>query len=212
MKINELQDVIVSNPPAPNTWQVGFNFKLPFFSPPVNTVTQPNYMYPFAAIWGAVKPKSYLVIGVLYGSSECYAMWKTGHKPYRIVACDIDLAAYNPDRNNLAYAYQNLSKDNEAEIVTMRCNSRYCNLMENLGPYDLAFIDGEHTGEAVYADLTHARKSLSPGGIILVHDLELHTSSVKQGYDNWLKDNPQFDHIEISSKHFQLGLGLVQLR
>lgn len=211
MKIKDLQDIIVSTPPAANTWQVGFSFNVPFFSSPVNTVTATNYMHPFSAMWGAVKPQYYLVIGVLYGSSECYAMWKTGHKPKRIVACDVDLAAYNPLRNNLAYAYQNLSKDNDAEIVTMRCNSRYCSLMEHLGPYDLIFIDGEHTGEAVYADLNHAKKSLAPGGIILVHDLELHTSSVKQGYDAWLKDHSQFNHIEVSSKHFQLGLGLVQL-
>jgi predicted O-methyltransferase YrrM len=212
MRISDLNNVIISAPPAPKEYLIGFNFKMPFFSPPVLVVTSANYIHPFTAIWGAVKPKVYLVIGVLYGSSECYAMWKTGHKPNRIVACDVDLAAYNPERNNLAYAYQNLSKDNDAEIVTMRCNSRHCSLMETLGPYDLMFIDGEHTGEAVYADLNHAKKSLAPGGIALVHDLELHSSSVKQGYDKWLKENPQFDHIEVSSKHFQLGLGLVQRR
>lgn len=212
MQISELSKIITSITPPANNWQMGFNFKVPFFSPPVLTVTQPNYMYPFSVIWDAVKPKNYLVIGVLYGSSECYAMWRTGHKPNRIVACDIDLAAYNPERNNLAYAYQNLSRDNDAEIITIRCNSRNSAIMENLGPYNLIFIDGEHTGEAVHADLNHAKRSISPNGIILVHDLELHTSSVRNGYDNWLSKNPQFNHIEVPSKHFQLGLGLVQLR
>ncbi len=212
MKINELSSIITTCPPAAPNWQQDFSFKLPFYSPPVLTVTAPNYLHPFSVIWGAVKPRTYLTIGVLYGSTEYYSMLKTKHKPKRIVACDIDLAAYNPERNTLAYAYQNLTKDNDGEVVTIRCNSRTSSLMEVLGPYDLIFIDGEHTGEAVYADLNHAKKSLAPDGIVLVHDLELHTSSVKKGYDEWLKANPQFNHIDVSSKYFQLGLGLVQLR
>ena len=210
MKINELSDIIVSAPQPPENWRIGHSFKLPFFSPPVLTVTQQKYMYPFSVIWGAIKPKKYLTIGVLYGSTESYAMWRTKHKPERIVACDIDLAEYNPERNNLAYAHDNLSRNNDGEIVTIRCNSKTCYMMELLGPYDLVFIDGEHTAEAVYADLNHAKKSIAPEGIIMVHDLELHTSSVLTGYKDWLNVNKEFNHIEVSRQHFHLGLGLVQ--
>lgn len=38
-------------------------------------------------------------------------------------------------------------------------------------PYDLIFIDGEHSRESVKEDLTLAFECLAPGGMIVLHDM-----------------------------------------
>ena len=43
--------------------------------------------------------------------------------------------------------------------------------LDGLGPFGLAFIDGDHAYESVLADVEAARKLLEPGGILACHDL-----------------------------------------
>ena len=42
--------------------------------------------------------------------------------------------------------------------------------LDGLGPFGLAFIDGDHGAAAVMADVEAARKVLADGGVLAVHD------------------------------------------
>ncbi|HEY3650460.1 MAG TPA: class I SAM-dependent methyltransferase [Streptosporangiaceae bacterium] len=42
--------------------------------------------------------------------------------------------------------------------------------LAGLGPFGLAFIDGDHGAAAVMADVEAARTVLAPGGVLAVHD------------------------------------------
>jgi hypothetical protein len=43
--------------------------------------------------------------------------------------------------------------------------------LDGLGPFGLAFIDGDHGAAAVMADVEAARKVLATGGVLACHDL-----------------------------------------
>lgn len=50
--------------------------------------------------------------------------------------------------------------------------------------YDLVWIDGEHTAEAVEHDVTHAARLLKPGGVVACHDYdEVTCPGVRQALD-----------------------------
>ena len=44
--------------------------------------------------------------------------------------------------------------------------------LAGLGPFGLAFIDGDHDAAAVTADVEAARKLLASGGVLACHDSE----------------------------------------
>ena len=180
------------------------------------TVTRPGYLIPFSSIWGLVKPKRYLVIGVFIGTTESYAIQKTGHHPELIVLCDVELSNYNPERTNLAHAYTNIAGAKYAnfknELVVVRQDSKATQSLEKLGPYDLIFVDGAHGDEMVYGDMEMCSRALAPGGIIMVHDI---ANLVGVGFQKWVDDHPRNDVFYYDSDKFETslfftGLGMVQ--
>lgn len=62
-------------------------------------------------------------------------------------------------------------------------------------PYDLVFIDADHSAESVYSDLSLVQQSLSDDGIIVLHDLDVHGNwgmHVRAGIAKFLQDHPEF--------------------
>ncbi|MGB3513410.1 MAG: class I SAM-dependent methyltransferase [Microcoleaceae cyanobacterium] len=64
---------------------------------------------------------------------------------------------------------------------------------EEYGPFDLAFLDGDHRTEAVKQDLILLSSYIKPGGGIVLHDVGLDAwgEQVRQGVELFLKEYPQ---------------------
>ena len=62
------------------------------------------------------------------------------------------------------------------------------------GPYDLVFLDGDHSTEAVYKDLTLALSMLSERGIFILHNVAegRWSRDVTQGIEQFLHEHPEF--------------------
>ena len=196
-----------------------FRVDVPFVTDWLELATEPRYLWAQSIIWDLVKPKDYLVIGALLGISESYSCWRTGHYPNKIVVADVDLGAYNPDRNNLASVYKNIGKyyPPPQELIITRSNSQTSATCEDLGPYDLIFIDGDHSEKGVMCDMERAFRSIRDGGIIMVHDVDPPEgkdgglAGVITGFSKWVNANKdKVNYITIPGKIFQQGLGLIQ--
>jgi predicted O-methyltransferase YrrM len=64
--------------------------------------------------------------------------------------------------------------------------------LDGLGPFGLVFVDGDHSAEAVAADVAAARAVLATGGVLAVHDY-LETCccpGVRQALDILFPDGP----------------------
>lgn len=187
-----------------------WGYSAPFVGAYHKAVMMPDYLMPFSALWNFLKPKRYLVIGVLLGTAESYAIYKTGHHPDLIVACDIDYAPYNAERTNLAHAYINITGAKygafKNEFVIVRQDSAKAISPARLGPYDLIYVDGAHSDRYVKIDMETGKKALAPGGVMIVHDI---INLVGKGYAEWLRENPEFGHDELEWELFFTGLGMV---
>lgn len=58
----------------------------------------------------------------------------------------------------------------KATIIAAPSPAAYQQLPDPNDGFDMAFIDGDHAEDAVYADLMHAHRLLRPGAIVLCHD------------------------------------------
>lgn len=194
----------------------GWEYVAPFEAGYHGTAVHAGYLPQWAAIWDEVRPRRYLVVGVLLGTAESFAIRATDHHPERIVAVDVDLLDYNPERDSMTYAYRNITGAfggrYKGELVTVRADSKLSKAHVALGPYDLIFVDGEHGTTAVLRDLDAAFSCLAEGGIILVHDIELPGDDVGIAYRQWVAEHPDVQHREVSGEHFLLGLGMVARR
>lgn len=221
MKINDIDNAlkgmgpITSHEPVSNLRD--WRYYMPFFAGYHRTALAESYLPRYAKIWETVRPDKYMVIGILLGTNESWSMYNTGHRPSTIVACDYDLDSYNSDRDNMSYAYRNLthptSGNFQGELAMIRADSKKTELHKKLGPYDLIFVDGEHGYTAVKKDLDSAMSCVKPGGVVMVHDLALggwnNDYEIRRAYLEWLAVNKR-PHIEIGDNYFQLGLGLIQ--
>jgi hypothetical protein len=184
----------------------------------LGVVCNANYIIKLTALLDHLKPEVYGVIGVLYGSLEMMWLKLHTHKPKRIVACDVDMPEYNPKRDTISCAARNICGTDHGnfpgQYVHIRASSLECDLFTKCGPYSVVFVDGGHWREAVMNDMKMAWDSMSPGGTILVHDLDLPNSSVAKGYFDWIagmeSKGQKIDHAECSDKEFLLGLGIVK--
>jgi len=67
--------------------------------------------------------------------------------------------------------------------------------VRQFAPYDLVFIDADHSAESVYNDLSLVHHSLSEDGIIVLHDLDVRGNwgrHVRAGIAKFLQDHPEF--------------------
>ena len=182
----------------------------------LGTVLHSNYLDSLAGLLSQLNPATYGVIGGLLGTLESYWLQQYPSPALQsIVVCDLDIAAYHPRRENGSYVYRNIcSLDHGAfqgEFVFLRADSTQTTRIGALGPYDVFFVDGRHDRMAVCEDMLTAFKSLRTGGFMLVHDIDMEGSSVREGYDAWVHEMGDLvQTYEVPHPQFHLGLGVVQ--
>lgn len=107
-------------------------------------------------------PKRVLEIGVFYGGT--LREWLANAAPNATVVA-VDPEHQNPNR------YEGWRKPSTNLVVlTGRSQDLTAEIAEH-GPYDWVFIDGDHTQDAVDADLALALAMAAPGALILLHDI-----------------------------------------
>lgn len=186
----------------------------------VQLVTHPRYLPALSGLIQSLRPSSILTIGALFGTTESYLLQCCEGREFlqSITVCDLDIPEYNVNRDNGSLVYRNICGTQfgafDKTFTLIRGGSRWGDVKSRItacGPFDLVFIDGEHTADAVYGDLETAAHSLAPGGTILVHDTSLFSSSVPAGWDQWAKDHhPEWVCDAVPDEVFFLGLGFVQ--
>ncbi len=181
-------------------------------------VKHERYLPRLAKLISLLRPKRLLTIGALYGTTESYLLQTHPTWLDAITICDVDLADYNPNRDNGSVVYRNICGTQYGKFQgifnLIRGSSRDGEVMDRIiagGPYDVAFVDGEHSSDAVQSDMTVAAQCLAPKGTILVHDTCLFSSSVPEGWDNWAKTHAAgWTCDAVPDPEFFLGLGFVQ--
>ena len=188
----------------------------------VDAVIHGRYLPRLAALIARLHPARMLTIGALLGTLESYLLQCCDGASFlkRITICDLDAADYNSRRDNGSLCYRNIcgtDYGNFPGIFTfIRGNSAWPDVRKTVracGPFDLVFVDGEHTETGVYSDLVLSSEVLAEGGTILVHDTDLHESGTPRGWAKWGKDNSA-DWVteEVTDEVFYLGMGIVEAR
>ena len=102
-----------------------------------------------------------LEVGSAYGYSAC-VMALAGARHVTAVDPHTWLGSYDA-------MLSNLDACGVAGLVTV-VRAASPGALAGLGPFGLAFIDGDHGAAAVMADVEAALKVLAPGGVLAVHD------------------------------------------
>lgn len=109
------------------------------------------------------KPKRVLEIGCWDGGT--LREWLTQGSPEFVLAIDLE------HRNAEAYADWVGEETELRTVVGDSSEERQVREMLCSAPFDWVFIDGDHTDAGVRADVTNTLKLISPGGLMLLHDI-----------------------------------------
>ena len=86
-------------------------------------------------------------------------------------------------------------------------------LCKTHGPFDLVFIDGLHTPDAVLKDLQLAASALTPNAVMMLHDcIGFWGASVRRGVMAFLRDNPEFNFSHPPYADVYRSVGIVSRR
>ncbi|MCA3775325.1 MAG: glycosyltransferase [Cutibacterium sp.] len=81
---------------------------------------------------------------------------------------------------------------------------------QRLGPFDLAFIDGLHYADAVFADLTLVSRHLSSQGVVLMHDcIGIWGTNVRTGIFRFLTENSDWRLLYPPFRELYRSIGQV---
>lgn len=137
-------------------------------------------LYPvYRDIVADVKPKSILEIGCRYGYSLAVAL-DAYSGIERAVAVDIvdDPAAYIPGKDGaFRTAQRNINAMQpgrwpNAKIEFYEQNTQHIQSFPFSGPFDLVYVDGDHTVLGMLHDLCLVMPLVSPEGIVVVDDMD----------------------------------------
>ena len=152
---------------------------------PVSTSLTPNEA---AALAGLATGRDVVEVGSAFGFSAC-VMALAGAKHVTAVDPHAWLNSHEAMAANLAAA-------GVADLVTVVRGSSP-GALAGLGPFGLAFIDGDHDAAAVTADVEAARKLLASGGVLACHDLgeDCCCPGVRWALDALFPDGPS-EHVD----------------
>ncbi len=137
---------------------------------PVTICQLEDEFAPVLDLYRNEKPQAVLEIGTASGGSLYH--WLTNAQPGATIVT-IDLP--NPDYPPNDHLYPNWTPENvngyqirgdSTDPGTIQAAAEY-------GPYQWLFIDANHTYEATRADYDNYSPLVSPGGLILLHDIAL---------------------------------------
>jgi predicted O-methyltransferase YrrM len=125
----------------------------------------------------ALQPKNFLEVGTHIGASTLFiarALAQNGLS--RMTSVDI-YDVNDPQQANWHYygastsPAQTLEKAGCRDIVTFSAEGAMPFMNKTQEKFDFIFLDGDHKAAAVYKEVAAALKILSPGGVILLHDV-----------------------------------------
>lgn len=123
-----------------------------------------------------LKPQSVLELGTHVGASTLHialALKKIGQGGHVISADILDVNSPNSSwkRIGLEKPPVEFAKDLQCdEHITFVAQPGLDFMHETQKRFDLIFLDGDHTGGAVYQEVAAALKILNPNGVIILHD------------------------------------------
>lgn len=125
----------------------------------------------------ALAPRNFLEVGTHIGASTLFiarALQGNGHG--RMTSVDIynvnDTQIANWKKHGATYSpRESLEKTGLADRVSFSGEGALSFMKRTDETFDFIFLDGDHKASAVYKEVAAALRLLSPGGVILLHDL-----------------------------------------
>ena len=161
----------------------------------------------FSAFLGLILGKrSLLEIGSRYG--ESLKMMARYLRPWsKVVSIDVGYDVEHPTENTLERLNQNISELKTFSDVTLVIGDSHdkavVERVRNIGPFDIVFIDGDHSMTGVSKDF----ENYGPmGKIVAFHDIKLETIAPL-----WrkLKEERRWMEINDSATDVCMGIGVV---
>ena len=123
----------------------------------------------------------------------------------------LDLFSNSGNSDNLV---GNMGNKNLTLICGNTRSNYVIDLANKLGPYDLIFIDADHTYEGVKLDFNNYLPMLSEGGVIGLHDVESPDFPGINKFWNELKSTNKYNMQKFVKKGFliQYGIGMLILK
>jgi predicted O-methyltransferase YrrM len=141
-------------------------------------------------------PQRILEVGCYEGGT----LWHWLRMAKRVVAVD--------DLTRNADEWQEWADETGCDLHIKRGDSHDRTIIEDvrdLGPYDLVFIDADHTYQACRADVDHYGTMLTEGGVLVLHDiLPRPNYGVSQVWAE-LKSIPGVRYMEIAKNDTEPG-------
>lgn len=178
--------------------------------PEIRTAQSPFELEALLMVANAVDARNVLEIGVWYGGT----LWHWLQTAERVVA--IDNLMLDPER------WQEWADDSGADLYVLAGSSHdpeLINQAADLGPYDLLFIDADHTYDSVVRDWDNYAPMVRKGGVVVFHDINPRPDyGVSEVWDT-IKSTPGARTLEIRERHpyvapdltpgFEPGIGVV---
>ena len=124
----------------------------------------------------ALKPKKVLEIGTHIGASTLYIACALKNVPSFAKVITVDILDVNQDRAPWKKLGLAMSPRDYAQKLDCLAHISFkvfpaLDFMKNADEtFDLIFLDGDHSSQAVYKEVSRALTLLNPGGVILLHD------------------------------------------
>jgi cephalosporin hydroxylase len=180
---------------------------------PGSLMQYPEEIVPFAELAAAREPARICEIGTLYGGASLF-LCGLAPSVREFIGLDIQ-----PVNDGLVAALA----PRTTQVTFVRGSSREPHVraqVESLigeDPFDLLFIDGDHSLEGVSADFREYRQMVRAGGLIAFHDIVSdHGERLGRPSEGWAGDVPtfwcqlreRFRHWEFVRDWNQDGLGI----
>jgi len=123
----------------------------------------------------------------------------------------VDLFSSNLSGSSLV---SNMLWKNLVLIVGDSTEKRTIDFVDNLAPYDLIFIDANHTYEYVKKDFENYHGFLSKGGVLGFHDVKNPDWPGMNKFWNELKETGKYNTQEFICEGYRLqyGIGMVTIK
>jgi predicted O-methyltransferase YrrM len=136
-------------------------------------IGEENYYQLYYAVSAALRPRSYLEIGTLFGYSTI-AVAKGSERLETIVSCDLQSYATPYDAPSQQVAEANLRASGYAnQACFIAADSRQLAAYLGDQQFDLILIDADHTYDGCRADIELAFNFLAPRGVVMIDDQDV---------------------------------------
>ncbi len=167
----------------------------------IETAQLPFELEQMLAIAETIQPKRILEIGTWHGGT----LWHWLDLAPEVVAVDDEVRRLGDwhqwavDKGSLLYLVQGDSRSQEVIAA-----------VANLAPFDLCFIDADHTLPAVTDDWTNYAPMVRPGGMVIFHDiLERPDYGVWQLWRNLQGQHRRTIELREAEREDYCGIGCV---